>query len=343
MTRLARGVAVALAAAAIPAAAACGGTAKAPSAAQALPQAGTVVGTLRLSPQSNALLAAYGGGLYAIVMTGRTSQFTMMRAAGSTVTRRRIAFALSNSLMNLSAGPTGVYAGTAVIRRFHDVPDELMRIDPRTLHVVARASFGASVTTVEQGRSMWAAIGDGRIARLDPRTLKVLRMQRVLPSAAVTGGAGLSAPAVGAGSLWVLAGSAPTLALVRMDPSTLAVRSRTALAAHGVRAGTVHEVIAQGKKVYLVGSVIVPVGANGTIGRASGEVPGLETSEVEGSTLVGLVAARPALVRLDSSGHVVRSTALRDTSAELAVGGRDAWFLGNGGRGNGIVHVRLAG
>jgi hypothetical protein len=39
---------------------------------------------------------------------------------------------------------------------------------------------------------------------------------------------------------------------------------------------------------------------------------------------------------------VVRRTPLRDASGELAVSGRDAWFVGNAGRGNGIVHVRLA-
>jgi len=310
------------------------------AAAQPVPRAGTLVGTLRLSPRESALLAARGGRLYAVVTTGRALHFTIMRAADGAVTRTRVPFALSNYLANVSAGPDGIYAGTAVIHRLRDVPDELVRIDPRTLRVVARASFGASIGTIELGRSMWAALGDGRVARLDPRSLRVLRSQRVLPTAAVSAGSRLSTPTVGAGSLWVLAGSTPRLELVRIEPSTLAIRSRTPLATHGIRAGTVHSVVARGSSVYLVGSVVVRVGANGRLGRPAA-VPGLETAQVDGSTLVGLLGARPALVRLDSRGHVVRRTALRDASAQLTLSGRDAWFLGNGGRGNGIVHARL--
>lgn len=306
-------------------------------------QAGAVVGTVRLSPgQETALLAARPGALYAIVTTGRTSQFTVLREVGGVVTRSRVAFDLSNYLVSVSAGRDGVYAGTAVIRRFRDVPDELLRIDPRTLRVVARASFPSRVSTVEQGDSMWAAIGDGRIARLDPRTLKILASQQVLPAAAIEAGGTLSAPAVGARSLWVLAGTAPKLELVRIDPATLAIRSRTPLAAHGVRAGAVHAVVAQGKSVYLVGSQVAGIRADGAVASRSRAAPQLDAAEVDGSTLVGLVGAPPALVQLDAHGHVLRRTALRDAGGQLAVSGRDAWFVGDAGRGEGIVHVRLA-
>jgi hypothetical protein len=140
----------------------------------------------------------------------------------------------------------------------------------------------------------------------------------------------------------VLAGDAPRLELVRIDPATLAIRSRTALAAQGVRAGAVHAVVAQGNRVYLVGSAVVAIRANGTVARISGAVPGLEAAEVDGSTLVGLLGGPAALVRLDVRGRVVRRTPLREASGQLAVSGRDAWFVGNGGRGDGIVHVRLA-
>jgi hypothetical protein len=288
------------------------------------------------------LLAARLGQLYAVVTSGRTSQFTVLHEDGSAVTRRRVAFGLSNYLASVSAGRDGVYAGTAVIRRLRDVPDELLRIGPRTLRVVSRASFPATVSTVEQGGSMWATIGDGRVARLDPRTLKTLRSQQVLSPAEVGAGGALSTPTVGAGSLWVLAGEAPKLELVRIDPATLAIQSRTALAAQGLPAGAVHAVVARGKSVYIVGSEVAAVRADGTVAWTSGAVPGLEAAEVAGSTLVGLVGGPPALVRLDARGRVVRRTALRDASAQLAVSGRDAWFVGDGGRGEGIVHVRLA-
>ena len=343
MTHSARRAAAALAAAALPLTPACGSVAKAPAAPARPRQAGTVVGTLRLSPrQQSALLAARPGELYAIVTTGSTSQFTVVREAGGVVTRSRVAFDLSNYLMSVSAGRDGVYAGTAVIRRFRDVPDELLRIDPRTLRVIARASFPARVSTVVQGGSMWAAIGDGRIVSLDPSTLKILASQQVLSTAAVAAGGTLSAPAVGAGSLWVLAGTAPKLELVRIDPTTLAIRSRTRLAAQGVPAGVVHAVVARGRSVYLVGSKVAGIRANGAVARMSAAAPALAAAAVEGSTLVGLVEGSPALVRLDARGDVVGRTRLRDAGGQLAVSGRDAWFVGNAGRGEGIVHVRLA-
>ena len=331
--------AAALAAAALPLVTACGGVAKAPAATSGVPRAGTVVGTLRLSARKeSALLAARPGQLYAVVTTGSKAQFTVVREAGGAVTRKHVAFDLSNYLANVSAGPDGVYAGTAVIRRFSDVPDQLLRIDLQTLRVAARASFGASVSTVAQGGSLWAAIGDGRIVRLDPRTLKILRSQQVLTT---TGGT-LLAPAVGAGSLWVLAGEAPKLELVRLDAATLAIRSRTALAAQGVPAGSVHGVVARGTSVYLVGSEVAKIRADGSVAWKSGAAGGLEAGAVDGSALVGLAEGSPALVQLDARGRVVRRTALRDASAQLAVSGSDAWFVGNGGRGEGIVHVRLA-
>jgi hypothetical protein len=300
-----------------------------------------VVGTLRLSPaRETALLAARPGRLYAIVTAGRAPQFTVMRIAGSAVTKKRVAFGLASYLGNVTTGPDGLYAGTAVIHRFRNVPDQLLRIDLQTLRVATRASFPASVRTVEQGRSLWAAIGDGRVVRLDPRTLKVVRSQRVLPASAIASGEGLSAPALGAGSLWVLAGSSVNLELVRIDPATLAIRSRTALADHGVRAGAVHAVVAQGKSVYLIGAQVAAIRADGTVAWTSDTL--IEAAAVKASTLVGLVSAPAALVRFDVHGRVVARTALRDASAQLAVSGRDAWFVGNAGRGDGIVHVRLA-
>jgi hypothetical protein len=49
-----------------------------------------------------------------------------------------------------------------------------------------------------------------------------------------------------------------------------------------------------------------------------------------------------ALELLDAQGQVTASTSLRDLGGEIAVSGDNAWFLGNAGSGNGIVHVRLA-
>ena len=58
--------------------------------------------------------------------------------------------------------------------------------------------------------------------------------------------------------------------------------------------------------------------------------------------MVGLTGGNSALLLLDGDGRTVARTELSDAGADLAVSGQDAWFLGNAGRGNGIVHVQLA-
>jgi hypothetical protein len=58
--------------------------------------------------------------------------------------------------------------------------------------------------------------------------------------------------------------------------------------------------------------------------------------------LVGLTAETPALVLLDRDGRILARTTFADAGADLAVSGQDAWFLGDAGQGNGIVHVHVA-
>ena len=306
----------------------------APSAAATVPQAGTIVGTFRLSPRDTPFDAATAGRLFAVVVPPGGHRMTVLRITrDGCVTKRRLAFGLASDVANVSAGPDGLYAGTAVIHRFQHVPDQLVRIDVRTLRVVARASFGSSVAAVEQGRSLWASLGDGHVVRLDPRTLAIRASRRIASP--------LSAPAIGAGSLWVLAGDRPHLELVRIDPVRLTVRSRTRIGERMLRRAAIYAVAAGEGRVYLTGDAIVLVDAAGRLASRLARVPGLAIADVEGSTLVGLVSAPPALIRLDSAGRVVARTALHDAGSRLAVSGRDAWFVGDGGRGYGIVHVRL--
>lgn len=176
-----------------------------------LPQAGSVVGTLPLSPQETVQFATRQGTLFVLVIEpGQAHSISIFRLdhEGTTNTRKRVQFPLPAYLSDISAGPDGIYAGTAVVRRFTNARDELIRIDPRTLTVRARAFFPSSVATVAHGRWVWAALGDGRVLRLDPRTLSVDASQRILsPAAAANFVALLSRPAFGLGSLWVLAGS----------------------------------------------------------------------------------------------------------------------------------------
>jgi hypothetical protein len=47
-------------------------------------------------------------------------------------------------------------------------------------------------------------------------------------------------------------------------------------------------------------------------------------------------------VLLDADGRILAKTALADAGTEIAVSGQDAWFLGDAGLGNGIVHARVA-
>src|SRR5438132_6033468 len=149
-----------------------------------LPQAGAIVSTLRLPLRGTVLFAARDRSLFALVVApGSTGSVTVLRVdPRGAVSRTRVAFAHSGFLMNVSAGRDGVYAGTAVIKRFADVPDELVRIDAVTLRIRARAFFPAAVASAEDGRRMWASIGDGRVVRLDPRTLETEASRRIVPA-----------------------------------------------------------------------------------------------------------------------------------------------------------------
>jgi len=278
-----------------------------------------------------------------VLPPGRAASITVMRVnPDETVARRRMPFDLSYYLMDLSTGPDGIYAGTAVIKRFTNVPDELVRIDAKTLTIQARASFPSRVAAVEQGRGMWASIGDGRVVRLDPRTLAIEASRRVLSAAAVrTRGLSLSKPALGLGSLWVVAGDELDLELVRLAPTSLAVRSKTRIPTGGDLAQALRRVVADSRHVYVVGSAIVAVDASGKLIGRPLLVPGLATAEIHGAGLVGITGGKPSLVLLDARGRIRARTGLLDAGAGLAVSGEDAWFLGDAGRGNGVIHVHL--
>ena len=162
---------------------------------------------------------ALGNALFLITFPEQHATSITVERVDPTGTRsRRLPFPLAYYLMDLSAGAQGLYAGTSVIKRFTNVPDVLLRIDPVTLEVRARASFPARIAAVEAGDRMWASLGDGRIARLDPTTLRVLATRRLLSARSVAmQGLGLSKPALGLGSLWGLAGRGTHTDLIRMD------------------------------------------------------------------------------------------------------------------------------
>jgi hypothetical protein len=305
-----------------------------------LPPAGTVLGTIRIPLRDTSLYTARGNTLFLITFPERhASSITVERVGPSGTRSRRLPFSLAYYLMDLSAGPKGLYAGTSVIKRFTNVPDVLLRLNPATLEVLARASFPARVAALEAGDRMWASIGDGRVVRLDPTTLRVLATRRLLSARSVAmQGLGLSKPALGLGGLWVISGGGAHTELVRMDPTTLAIRSQTRIPL----GRQVTQVIGDLRHVYLVVPGIASVDADGKLGHLNPDT-NLDVAAIYGQGLVGLNEGKLAVELLNAQGRVTASRSLRDLGGELAVSRDNAWFLGDAGSGNGIVHVRLTG
>jgi hypothetical protein len=304
-----------------------------------LPQAGTIVGTFRVSVHDTPIFGVRDGSLFAFVLPENFSHaLTLVRVDPSGgVTRRRLAFRLANYLSDVATGPDGVYAGTSVIKRFSDVPDRLLRVDPTTLAIRARAWFSSQVRPSAIGHRLWASVGDGRVVRLDPSTLAVEASRHVARPPHV-GPAYVSEPVLGLGSLWVVTGDKLDLELVRMDPATLAVRSTTRIP----RRLDIERVIADSRHVYLVGSVIAAVGADGKLHGRPIHLPDFATAELDGDRLVAVAGDPARLDLLDARGGILARTRLGDAGSPLTVEGSDVWAPGDAGEGNGIVHVRLA-
>jgi hypothetical protein len=127
-----------------------------------------------------------------------------------------------------------------------------------------------------------------------------------------------------------------------MDPTSLAVRSRTRVPTGGDLAQALNHVAADSSHVYLVGDAVAGVSGNGKLIGRPVPVSGLANAAIHGTGLVGLTAERPALVLLDPDGRILARTIFADAGADLAVSGQEAWFLGDAGQGNGIVHVHVA-
>ncbi len=301
------------------------------------------VATLRYPPTYTWLFAATGQRGFVVVLPAadfpnpRAIRVIDIAGDGRVVRQRSLVVGrvYAEDIADVSAGPDGLYIGTGVLHRFFPtVPDELLRIAPTTLKVVARAKFPAGVTAVEQGQQLWATTDDGRVLRLDPRTLKVRASRRVVPKSTPLTPAmvSVSAPAIGAGSLWVLAADEhQRLDLVRMDPTSLAVRSRTPVYGRGSSIpaeDTISYVAAGSRGVYLWGDeTIVRVNAHGAVEGKPISEPNLGSLAVDGSTPIALVGPPGALVELDAQGRLLAQTALSGATGDLAVSGRDAWFV----------------
>jgi hypothetical protein len=314
-----------------------------PTGSVSFPQAGQILGVTPFSAKETELYAASESSLFVIVIPPDNSpKITVMRIAddGSTASRG-VPFSLENYLMSMTAGPEGVFAGTAVVKRFTGEPDALIRIDPSSLSVTAHVAFPASVAPLQVDRDLWASIGDGRVLRLDPQTLAIEASAQVVPAAsAATSEASISRPAFGLGSLWVVERTGARRTLLSLDPTTLAILTETALPSRGL-----DNVIADGQYVYVTGlQSFAQVASDGGLSESRANVPGLDGLEPYGSDLVGLVGgSEPALVIVAPSGDLAARTALADAGSELALSGRDVWFLGKAQGTLGIIHARLRG
>jgi hypothetical protein len=76
-------------------------------------------------------------------------------------------------------------------------------------------------------------------------------------------------------------------------------------------------------------------------------LPGLQAAAIHGDGLTGLTyddgTGSSSLVLFDPDGTITAKLDLLDSGSDLTVDGDDAWFIGDAGQGEGIVHVRLTG
>lgn len=312
----------------------------------ALPQTATIVGTLRLPVADGILFEASGPTLYVVASSKqRPSVITVERVSASgSVTKEPGGIKLSKFLSSIAIGREGLYVATSLPARFFDQPDEVVRINPGTLHIVKRAFFSGPLALAADGRWLLASTGDGRVLRLDPRTLRLQASKLVLTN----GGkppdyATLSRPAVGLGSVWVVAlHDRSQRELVRMDPSTLAIRSRTQIPTSGRLSEALRSVVGSTSHVYLVGDGVAEVNEGGHFVRSAVSVPGLEAAAIYGNHLIGVIEAQSAsLVSISAAGQILARTSTHHAGAPIIVGGHEVWLLGDIGQGNGIVHLRL--
>jgi dipeptidyl aminopeptidase/acylaminoacyl peptidase len=320
--------------------------------ASSLPPAGQVLGTVVLtsSPDQTVIWTVSDGTVYAAmwVSSEHSSQFTLVQVDPDGSRTTSVApFDLIDYLFTIAVSPDGyVYVGTSVIKRFTEAKDELIRVDPDSGRVEAKATFDGRVAPLAHGASLWASIGDGRVVRLDRATLGEVASRRLVPlGRALSNSAVLSRPEYALGRVWVLVEDGLALDLVSLDPQSLDVLSRTPVPREGDLFQALSQVVGDDSHLYLVGGAIQPVGPNGGLLGAPVLVPGMSGATVFGDGLVGFVSQESTdtklLVELSSDGTILAGLDVPEGGSDIHVEGPDAWFAGDMGQGSGIVHVRL--
>jgi hypothetical protein len=306
--------------------------------------AGRVVRTIPSPASETAVFAAYGRLLYVVIVPAEPAGTLLVERvvvdSGAT-TVVRVPFALADYLSSVAVGPDGIYLGTSVIKRLTNASDALVRLDLATLRPMTRVSFSAAVRVMVQGAQVWASIGDGREVRLDPVSLAIEASVQLLAGPVLSGGGLISTPALGLGSLWALAGTAPGLQLIRLDPSTLAIRSRTPVPSSGDFARLFNGISADPHHVYLTGRGVMRVDPGGALVEPPLIGGGLAVAAVGAAGLLAVTEPPTALEELDYDGRVRARLPLSDAGGNLSIAGNMAWLIGDAGQGNGIVQIRL--
>lgn len=275
------------------------------------------------------LMAAAGGRLYGIVVSGSGSGAVVLRIdPDGTITRRTVSDPLAYYFSRLIGQGSSLYLGTSVIKRFTSAADELLRVDTSTLTVTARTTLPGGVVggLVSDPQNIWVALAD-RVLRLDPVSLAV-RASYVMPGAVPPpgGSSSIDSLALGPGGLWATFLDAGSTTLYRFDPASLTVLGRTALPDPGQVTG----VVADPESVWLTGPDWVRrVDPTGQLSDPT-PAPGLQVAAAQGHGLVALVyegSGAEAFVQVDAQGDVVGRSEVGDSGGRLAVDGRDAWLL----------------
>jgi hypothetical protein len=224
--------------------------------------------------------------------------------AGRVVRRRVVSTGeLPYYFTKMAAGAHGVYASTSVIRRFTSTPDEILRIDPVSLRVLARRSLPTSSTAgLVVGPAGVYVGGPGTVLRLDPLTLHTLaRYARPAGEVVPQGEDSFSSLSFAGGRLWVAFGDASSGSIFRLDPLTLRPSSGSWPAAHEQSyAGVVATSDGAWRNGLSSAARLLPDGRVGPTVHLAGS---LTDAVADGDAELGLIDSR-FLVRVASSGAV---------------------------------------
>lgn len=279
--------------------------------------------------QSGSLFAAGGGAFFSVTAPqscGGAATLTTITDAG-TLTQGGLDDPLACYFSAMAADPASVYLGTSVITKFSSASNELVRLDPATLAVLARRDVPGDVVALVTGpQGLYVAIPE-EVLRLDPTTLATLATYELIGAASPpppNQEQAISSLALGPDNLWMTVGTAATTTLYDLDPTSLAERRHTHA---GSGQGVV--VVADAEATWLVDEdAVTSINGSGVLGTPIA-VPHLQVAAAEGPGLVLLEGqgTDESLVLLGPSGQRLASARAGDAGAEIAVDGSNVWIL----------------